>query len=87
MVLKIERVSDGQVTVLRLSGRLQAQDVAHLKEQMGRTAQSISLDLADVKLVDRDVVCFFGLCETNGTELRHCPAYIREWILKENANS
>jgi hypothetical protein len=87
MVLKIERVSDGQEIVLRLSGRLQAQHVEQLKEQMERTTQSTILDLADVKLIDRDVVCFFGVCEANGTELRHCPAYIREWILKESANS
>jgi hypothetical protein len=43
----------------------------------------VALDLEDVKLVDRGVVRFLGVCEANGAELRHCSPYIREWILKE----
>lgn len=86
MVLKIDRGSDGQQLVLRLSGRLQSEHVEQLKAQMERTTQRVVLDLEDVKLVDRDVVCFLGVCEANGTELRHCSPYIREWILQEKAN-
>jgi len=86
VVLKIDRGSDGQQLVLRLSGRLQSEHVEQLKAQMERTTQRVVLDLEDVKLVDRDVVCFLGVCEANGTELRHCSPYIREWILQEKAN-
>jgi len=43
----------------------------------------VVLDLEDLRLVDRGVVRFLGVCELNGTELRHCSPYIREWILKE----
>jgi hypothetical protein len=85
MVLKIDRGSDGQHLVLRLSGRIQSEHVEQLKMQMQGTAKVV-LDLKDVKLVDREAVCFLGVCETNGTELRHCSRYIREWILKEKAN-
>jgi anti-anti-sigma regulatory factor len=87
VVLKIDRGSDGQQLVLRLSGRLQSEHVEQLKAQMERTTQRVVLDLEDVKLVDRDVVCFLGVCEANGTELRHCSPYIREWILQEKASS
>lgn len=82
MVLKIERSSDGKCLVLRLSGRMQAEHLQQLKTQMEGSPQ-VALDLEDVKLVDRDVVRFLGGCEADGTELRHCSPYIREWILKE----
>lgn len=82
MVLKIDRGSDGQRLVLHLSGRLQSEHVEQLKAQMEGTRRVV-LDLADVRLIDREVVCFLGICEANGTELRHCSPYIRDWILKE----
>jgi hypothetical protein len=85
MVLKIDRGSDGQHLVLRLSGRLQSEHVEQLKTQMEGNTQKIVLDLAEVRLVDREVVCFLGVCEANGTELRNCSSYIRDWILKEKS--
>jgi Domain of unknown function (DUF4259) len=30
-------------------------------------------------------VKLLAVCETNGTELRNCPAYIREWVSRERA--
>jgi hypothetical protein len=84
MVLKIDRGSDGQRLVLRLTGRLQSEHVEQLKAQMEGTRRVV-LDLADVRLIDREVVCFLGVCEANGTELRHCSPYIRDWILKEKS--
>jgi hypothetical protein len=41
------------------------------------------LDLDQVTLVDVEVVRFLGTCEKEGTELLHCPPYIREWISRE----
>ena len=83
MVLKIERDSDERYLVLRLSGRLQSEHVEQLKAQMEGRTQSVVLDLEHLKLVDREVVCFLGVCEANGTELRHCSPYIRDWIHRE----
>jgi hypothetical protein len=85
MVLKIDRGSDAQQLVLRLSGRIQSEHVEQLNTEMKGSTQVV-LDLKDVKLVDREVVCFLGSCEANGAELRHCSPYIREWILKEKAS-
>ena len=82
MVLKIDRSADGEYVVLRLSGRVQSEHVEQLKAEMEGIA-GVVLDLEDVKLVDRDAVRFLGVCEANGTELRHCSPYIREWITKE----
>ena len=85
MVLKIDRSSERGRTILRLSGRIRSEQLEQLKMQMEGVPE-IVLDLKDVKLVDRDVVRFLGGCEHNGTELRYCSPYIREWILKERAD-
>jgi hypothetical protein len=41
------------------------------------------IDLAEVTLVDRDVVPFLAVCERKGIELKNCPRFLREWIAKE----
>ena len=81
MVMKIERVPDGPVTVLRLSGRLQSSQVQEVKAEMN--GQRVALDLEQVRLVDLDAVHFLAVCEARGIELRNCPAFVREWILSE----
>lgn len=86
MTLRIEKVSDGRVVILRLSGRLQSQHVEELKAQMEGSTQRVMLDLEEVKLVDRDVVRFLGLCEAGGVELNQCSPYIRDWIDRERAS-
>ena len=83
MVLKIEKVADGPDIVLRLSGRIESQHVQHLKAQMDGHTQSMVLDLEQVRLVDLDAVHFLAVCEAKGIKLRHCPPYVREWILSE----
>jgi anti-anti-sigma regulatory factor len=85
MVLRIQRVSDGQLVILRLSGRLRSEDLDQLKEQIEGNANRVLLDLVEVKLVDRDVVLFLGDCEAKGVQLSQCPPYIREWIDRERA--
>jgi len=85
MVLKIDKDSERGRAILRLSGRIQSEQLEELKKQMEGIPEVV-VDLKDVKLVDRDVVRFLADCETNGTELRHCSPYIREWILKERTD-
>jgi hypothetical protein len=51
---------------------------------MARRAARIALDLEEVTLVDIDIVQFLARSEAEGVELLHCPAYIREWISREN---
>jgi hypothetical protein len=40
----------------------------------------VTLDLAGVVLVDREVVRFLSTGEGARAELAHCPAYVRSWI-------
>ncbi len=83
MTLKIEKNSDGQKTIIRLSGRLQSEHLDQLKTQMEGDQLAIALDLDAVTLVDVEVVRFLNTCEERGIELFHCSPYIREWISRE----
>jgi anti-anti-sigma regulatory factor len=84
-VLKIETVPDGRHTILRLSGRVESQHVQDLKVRTESRIHEFVLDLEEVRVVDLDVVHFLAVCEAKGVTLRHCPPYIREWILTEKA--
>ena len=44
-----------------------------------------SLLISKMCLVDGDAVQLLALAESNGTELRNCPKYIREWVNRERA--
>jgi anti-anti-sigma regulatory factor len=83
-MLKIQRTANIEV-VLTLVGRMDGENVAELKalflsESKGRR---IVLDLKDLTLVDNEAVKYLERCEADGTQLRNCPAYIREWIMRQ----
>ena len=84
MTLKIEKVSAGPKTIIRLSGRLQAEHLDELKVQLAGDWRGIGLDLDGVTLVDVDVVRFLNTCEEHNVELLHCSPYIREWMMREH---
>jgi anti-anti-sigma regulatory factor len=65
-MLKITRVANGQV-VFTLSGRMGAENVGELETQIRAEASGrrIVLDLKNLTLVDRDVVCFLRHCEAD----------------------
>lgn len=83
MVLRIDSTVEGQLKLLRLSGRLDKEQLQQLKAQIELDGQNVVLDLEDVKIVDRDAVSFLAACEANGVELRQCSRYLRNWITKE----
>jgi anti-anti-sigma regulatory factor len=85
MVLKIETTVEGQFRILRLSGRLEAEQLEQLKAQIEANGPKVALDLEDVKLVDQDSVSFLATCEANGVQLRQCSHYIRSWITREKS--
>ena len=84
-MLRIEKDSDGCVIKLQLSGRIQSDQIASIRSEMDRGCASKILDLSEVMLVDLGVVRFLIACEDEGVELRQCPAYVREWMLRERA--
>jgi predicted metal-binding protein len=81
--LRIERSVRQGFTVFTLSGRMEAEQVAELKELFDTDYQSIILDLQEMRLADRDAVKFLRGCERDGMKFENCPAYVRDWIDRE----
>jgi hypothetical protein len=84
-MLRIEKDSGGCMTKLRLSGRIQSDQIASIRSEMDGNCTTKILDLSEVTLVDLGVVRFLISCEDEGVELVQCPAYVREWMLRERA--
>jgi anti-anti-sigma regulatory factor len=86
MTCRIDRLPIEEGVVLRISGRIQGEglDVLRTALEEGRV---VAIDLTEVELADRDAVTLLARTEGNGIELRHCPAYIREWVTRERSRN
>jgi len=84
-MLRIEKKSDGCVTRLLLSGRIQSDRIGCIRSAMNDGCARKILDLSEVNLVDIEVVRFLIRCEEEGVELAGCLPYVRQWILRERA--
>ena len=86
MTCRIDRVLIGPgLLILRISGQITGKDVDLLRSLLEEERSLVAIDLKDVLLVDREAVKLLALSELNGTEIRNCPAYIREWVTREKA--
>ena len=81
----IETKSDGEITIVWVIGRIRSEDLEELQRQMNDNSQRVMLDLGEVTVVDAEVVRFLSASEQAGITLVRCPAYVREWILRERA--
>jgi hypothetical protein len=81
-VLKIQRSVEEKLAIFALSGRIEQQRVRELRElfEAEGEVRDITLDLEEVRLVDRETVRFLAKCEAEGIQLKNCPSYIRQWI-------
>ena len=89
MTLRIQRSVDEDTVVFSLSGRIEGERVEELQNLLAceSAGHRVVLDLREIDLVDRDTVRFLARCVADGIRLEHCPAYIREWIVKEDDRS
>jgi hypothetical protein len=83
---RIDRFPTDQGLVLRISGRITGEDLDLLRTALD-DGSVVAVELAELELVDRDAMKLLAVNEANGIELRHCPAYIREWIRSERDSS
>ena len=83
MTFKIERIYSDQVTALRLIGRLESECLGALKEQIDHSGPQVALDLAELELVDVEVVRFLNACQNGGARIANSSPYIREWMVRE----
>jgi hypothetical protein len=87
VTLKIEKTLGERCTIINLMGRIRAEHLDELKAQINASVPRIVLELGEVSLVDADAVRFLSTCEIEGIELLNCPAYIREWIVRERESA
>jgi hypothetical protein len=88
MSCRIDRVvSAKNLVVLLVSGRITGEHVDMLRGVLEQESGGFVIDLKNVLLVDREAVKLLAFSETNGTELRNCPPYIREWVTRERAET
>lgn len=88
MACRIDRlVTEDGVAVLKISGRLTADDVEMLRTILEAEAGVVAFDLKDLLFVHRDAVRLLARSEEGGGELRNCPPYIREWITQERTQA
>jgi hypothetical protein len=83
-MLRIQREANGEV-VLKISGRLDGENLAELKKLIDSEGggRSIILDLRELTLVDHEAVGLLRECDSDGIELKNCPPYICEWIARQ----
>ena len=86
MTCRIDRVFIEHGVVLRISGRIAGEDLDVLRTAL-EEGRVVEIDLTEVELADRDAVTLLARTETDGIALRHCPAYIREWMTRERRRS
>ena len=88
MTFRIQTSVDWNVVIFRLSGHLDSESVYELQRLFGVYGPDLkfTLDLKDVGLVNRDALKFLASCKSSGTQLKNCPVYVREWILRDGHN-
>jgi hypothetical protein len=88
MSCRIDRVVIAEeLVVLFVSGRITGEHVDMLRGVLEQESGGFAIDLTNVLLVDREAVELLTLNEANGTELRNCPPYVREWVTRERAET
>jgi anti-anti-sigma regulatory factor len=85
-MLKIGRSETNGSAIFALSGRIEEEHVLELTRLLDseKDPRNVTLDLEEVRLVDRQVVGFLASCEARGISLKNCPPYVREWMGKRS---
>ncbi len=86
MTLKIQKSIKRDNAIFNLCGQIDAKELPELQRLLlSEERKYVVLDLKEVSLVDREALQFLANCEVNGIKVENCPAYNREWLLREGA--
>jgi ABC-type transporter Mla MlaB component len=85
MTLRIELFFEKHGVRIRLSGELRCEQLGDLRTEIECASHQVTLDLAEVDLVDLDAVWFLNDCEAQNIKVINCAPYIREWMFRERA--
>jgi hypothetical protein len=88
-MLRTRKMEEFGRAIFALSGRIEEKHISELQGLLNAESDpgKVTLDLAEVRLVDCEAVEFLAACEDKGITLQNCPAYIREWITRERGGS
>jgi hypothetical protein len=83
-MLRIQRsgAGEGGQVIFTVSGQMDEESIVELETLINseRKGCRMVLDLKDLTLANEDAITFLGRCEANSITLKHCPAYVRQWI-------
>jgi hypothetical protein len=81
-MFKIRRFEEKELAIFALSRRIEERNVSELQQLLDAETEvtDITLDLEEVRLVDREAVKYLAACEARGFKLKNCPSYIRQRI-------
>ena len=86
MTCRIDRLAtEDDGVILRISGRCVGAALDVLRDALAEGHRVRTIDLKDVRQVDRDAVKLLAISKTSGVELKNCPAFIQEWIARGRA--
>ena len=86
MTCRIDRLTtehDG--VILRVSGRCAGGALTILRDALAERDGVRTIDLKDLRQIDRDAVKLLAISKASGIELKNCPAFVQEWIARERA--
>jgi hypothetical protein len=85
MAFRIETLSDGHCTTIRLIGQFRAEHLPDLAAQIRTGGSRIVLDLQEITLVDVDAIRFLRDRQAERVVLINCSPFIATWIAKERS--
>jgi hypothetical protein len=88
MTCRIDRLAtEDEGVTLRISGRCVGAVLDVVRDALADGHVVRTIDLEELRQVDRDAVRLLAVSEASGIELKNCPAFIQEWIARERAES
>jgi hypothetical protein len=75
----IKKVNNEGVT-FSLSGHMNLAHAKELEAAFDQETLSISLDIREIRWIDRDVVPILACWSSEGIEFLNCPAYLSHWL-------
>jgi anti-anti-sigma regulatory factor len=86
VTFRIERTEAEGAVVLAVSGDIacgQARELEAILDDIDYT--QVVLDLKNLGVVDRAGVRLLARSQGRGASLKNCPAYVKDWIERENS--
>jgi hypothetical protein len=87
MTCRIDRLAtEDDGVILFISGRCVGAALDVLRDALAEGHGVTTIDLKDLRQVDRDAVRLLAISKAGGIELKNCPGFVQEWIAREKVD-